>query len=86
MKPRKDRKIAGVVLIISLLFACAPEPAESNPSKLIEFVGKKPRPWVDPQTGCEYLVMYDYEHGSAITPRLDTYGEPYCGHSSEVSE
>jgi hypothetical protein len=63
---------------LALLASCqagAPALAEVEVGPIPENDGRGVSTYVDPETGCEYLVLYD----KALTPRLSPGGLPYCG-------
>jgi hypothetical protein len=72
---------ALTVILISMvfLFGCA-EPVQNN-SKVAQRIsyqtvdGVTVRVWRDPETKCEYLVLYN----NSLTPRVDADGLPICG-------
>jgi hypothetical protein len=65
-----------------VLVACKPMPVENTadaPQAAADQQsgGDTVTEWTDASTGCVYLIW------QAITPKLDKYGRPICGESSQ---
>lgn len=68
----------AMLLLLAVYVACAAactriDEVRDGEGKVIYF-GNGVNIWVDPDTGCNYLV---YSEG-AMTPRLNPDGTPYC--------
>ncbi len=71
----------AMLLLLAVYVACAAactrvDEVRDGEGKVIYF-GNGVNIWVDPDTGCNYLVYSEYNKG-AMTPRLNPNGTPYC--------
>ena len=71
----------AMLLLVAVYVACAAactrvDEVRDGEGKVIYF-GNGVNIWVDPDTGCNYLVYSEYNKG-AMTPRLNPDGTPYC--------
>ena len=71
----------AVLLLLAVYVACAAactrvDEVRDGEGEVIYF-GSGINIWVDPDTGCNYLV-YSAHNKGAMTPRLNSDGTPYC--------
>ena len=71
----------AVLLLLAVYVACAAactrvDEVRDGEGEVIYF-GSGINIWVDPDTGCNYLV-YAAPNRGAMTPRLNSDGTPYC--------
>lgn len=74
-------RIVALGLLLAVLVGCAQAPDASAPTSVerrgIEDTKAQVSRYIDPETGCEYLVSWIYK-GGGLTPRLGPGGEPMC--------
>lgn len=67
-----------LIAIALTLAACQPaETGQEGTREIEQSTSTSVRRWVDPQTGCEYLLYTASERGG-LSPRLGRDGRPIC--------